>query len=864
MSWRKSARKIIAVSLALACTIVGCRRQVSTPSPTATPLPTATPEPVLTATFTPTLTATLTPTPTPTPTHTATVTPTPTPTRTATVTPTPTPTHSPTVAPTSTATLTPTTTPTPTPTPLPAEHLETGRTYQRNGDYERAIAEYKALLSGEAAEEEAREASFLIGESHFLDGNYQLAQQAFEKFVRDYPEDNRYSQALFLLARSYEEMGDCTKAIETYHKYLAQRDVIADYVHELIGDCYVNLEDYSQAIVAYGEALQEAPTPERERQLMEELADAYFNTADYDEAITWYGALLTKAENDGQRAKFEYLIGQAYLKWGKTEEAHEHFSEAVDRYPQAWYAYLALVELVDAGVEVDDYQRGLVDYYAGAYWPAIRAFFRYIEDNPDHRGDPYYYIGSAYLAVGSYESAKSAFDVLLESYPTSGHFGQAWLGKAKAFVSQDRHDEALRTYQEFAQLYPGHELAEEALWQAVSLSETDKDYDEAARAYLDLQKRYPQGQYAAAALFQAGLSYYRLDKAEEAVEAWQELLDSYEESALYTQTLFWVGKTLLKLGETRQAHTYLEKAASVDTESYYGLRAKDLSQEGDALWPSDGSLVTSAVEAAEQEEAEAWLATWLEGASHDDDLASLSPAIEEDLRFQRGEEFLNVSLLEEARGEADALRKELVTDPLTLYQLALAFRERGLYRLSILCARRLIQLSPAESVSEAPRFLQRLTYPLYFDDLVLAEAQANDLDPLLLCALIWQESLFQGQATSWAGAQGLTQVIPPTGEWIALQLRWPDYQAEHLYRPYLNVKFGAWYLARQLRDFENNLFAALAAYNGGPGNAARWLELVGDGDDDLFAESISKAETRRYVEKVYEHYAMYRELYGER
>ena len=81
---------------------------------------------------------------------------------------------------------------------------------------------------------------------------------------------------------------------------------------------------------------------------MEKVADAYSTTAKYAESITWYETLLRKAEKDTQRARFEYLIGQAYLKWGKTEEAHEHFLEAVDRYPQAWYAYLALVELVDA------------------------------------------------------------------------------------------------------------------------------------------------------------------------------------------------------------------------------------------------------------------------------------------------------------------------------------------------------------------------------------------------------------------------------------------------------------------------------------------------------------------------------------
>ncbi|MFQ5812169.1 MAG: tetratricopeptide repeat protein, partial [Anaerolineae bacterium] len=783
----------------------------------------------------------------------------PSPTLTSTSTPTPTLTPTPTPAPTPTPTLTPT------PTPQPAERLEAGRTYQRNGEYERAIAEYEALLSDKAAEEEAREASFLIGESHFLNGDYQLAEEALERFLGDYPDDERGSQALFLLARSYERAGDCTTAIEYYHEYLAQRDVIADYVHELIGDCYVNLEDYSQAIVAYGEALREAPSPERELQLMEKVADAYFNTADYSEAIAWYEALLAKAERDDQRAKFEYLIGQAYLKWGKTEEAHEHFLDAVDRYPKASHAYLALVELVDAGVEVDDFQRGLVDYYAGVYWPAIQAFYRYIEDNLDHEGDPYYYIGLAYLAVGSYESAMSAFDVLIERYPTSEYFGQAWLGTAQAFASQNRHDDALSTYREFARLYPSHELASEALWRAAALSEADKDYDEAARGYLDLQTRYPEGPHATTTLFQAGLCYHRLDEGEKAIEAWQELLDIYEKSDLHTQTLFWVGKALLKLGETREARTYLEQAASVDPAGYYGLRARDLGQSTSLSLDRPPSLgldrqIQALDETAGRAEAEAWLTTWLE--SHDHDLGSLGGAIGEDLRFQRGEELLAVDLLEETKGEFDTLRKEVLTDPLTLYQLALAFRERGLYRLSILCVKRLIQLSPAESVSQAPRFLQRLAYPLYFDDLVLAEAQANGLDPLLLFALIRQESLFEGQAASWAGAQGLTQVMPATGDWIALQLRWKDYQPEHLYRPYLNVKFGAWYLARQLKDFEDNLFAALAAYNGGPGNAARWLELAEDGDDDLFVESISNAETRRYVEKVYEHYARYRALYS--
>jgi soluble lytic murein transglycosylase len=173
----------------------------------------------------------------------------------------------------------------------------------------------------------------------------------------------------------------------------------------------------------------------------------------------------------------------------------------------------------------------------------------------------------------------------------------------------------------------------------------------------------------------------------------------------------------------------------------------------------------------------------------------------------------------------------------------------------------LILLSPAQSLEEAPVFLQRLAYPIYFHDLVVTEARAKGIDPLLLFALIRQESVFEERATSRSDARGLTQIIPKTGNWIAAKLGWEGYRGEHLYRPYLNVKFGVWYLSRQLREFDGDIFAALAAYNGGPTNAKNWLR-IGGGDNDLFVEGISKSESQLYVKRIYEHYAVYLELYG--
>ena len=170
-----------------------------------------------------------------------------------------------------------------------------------------------------------------------------------------------------------------------------------------------------------------------------------------------------------------------------------------------------------------------------------------------------------------------------------------------------------------------------------------------------------------------------------------------------------------------------------------------------------------------------------------------------------------------------------------------------------------VWLSPAASRTEAPGFVQRLSFPVYYQDLVAPEAQKQGIDPLVLFALIRQESLFESFINSLADARGLTQVIPPTGEWIASRLGWGELGENDLYLPYVNVQFGAYYLSVQLATFDDEAIPALAAYNAGPGHIHDWLEEAPD--IDLFVESIPFAESRRYVRNVYENYAHYRRLY---
>ncbi len=90
---------------------------------------------------------------------------------------------------------------------------------------------------------------------------------------------------------------------------------------------------------------------------------------------------------------------------------------------------------------------------------------------------------------------------------------------------------------------------------------------------------------------------------------------------------------------------------------------------------------------------------------------------------------------------------------------------------------------------------------------------------------------------------------------------WPkDYTNDDLYRPEISITMGSRYLARQRDYFDNNLYAALAAYNGGPGNTTYWKEMAGD-DPDLLLEVIRSDETRQYIMNIVEYFNIYRLMY---
>jgi soluble lytic murein transglycosylase len=141
-----------------------------------------------------------------------------------------------------------------------------------------------------------------------------------------------------------------------------------------------------------------------------------------------------------------------------------------------------------------------------------------------------------------------------------------------------------------------------------------------------------------------------------------------------------------------------------------------------------------------------------------------------------------------------------------------------------------------------------------------AEAREFDVDPALFAAVVRQESTFDSEALSRAGARGLAQLMPGTAAQAARRLD-VTLAPEWLTVPDLNLHLGASHLAALLKRFRGRVEVAVAAYNAGAAPVLRWLTRPGAEDADQFIEQIPFQETRGYVRSVLRNRELYRALY---
>jgi len=148
-----------------------------------------------------------------------------------------------------------------------------------------------------------------------------------------------------------------------------------------------------------------------------------------------------------------------------------------------------------------------------------------------------------------------------------------------------------------------------------------------------------------------------------------------------------------------------------------------------------------------------------------------------------------------------------------------------------------------------------------YDPIIVSVAHETGVDPFLLRALIWRESRFNPLTHGLADEHGLMQVTPEVGQMWAKANKIPNFKADDLYDPAINIRAGAWYLNRALKRWSQTndpVVFALAEYNAGRSNALKWVDPAYPQDSNNFIQRITYPTTRKYVEIILARREQYR------
>ncbi|MDP9202955.1 MAG: transglycosylase SLT domain-containing protein, partial [Gemmatimonadota bacterium] len=394
--------------------------------------------------------------------------------------------------------------------------------------------------------------------------------------------------------------------------------------------------------------------------------------------------------------------------------------------------------------------------------------------------------------------------------------------RARAQIALGNREAGRSTLRAITTAYAKDTSAASALLLLADLA-TDDNRDQAARQTLmGLLKRFPAGRHATNARFRAGMISYIQGDWKAAAAELDSLVARDSNSTEALAAAYWAGRSYALLGDKTRSNARWRSIIVKEPLSYYAvMAAKRL----------DTTLVAS---------------------DRSPSNYGRVPAI--DTAMNRIVALKDVGMDVEAGFENDRLFRDALANPTRMVATAHALAGSDQASRSIALGRRAL-----DEIGRSPENY-RLYFPVLERETLISSSRENGLDPVLVAALIRQESNFNPLATSPAGARGLMQLMPAVGKTLADSKGIGPWDPDILYQPATNIKLGTAHLSGLVRKYPE-VVKVLAAYNAGESRVEKWSGKAGASDPEVFTERIPFVETRDYVRTVLRNRAYYEALY---
>jgi soluble lytic murein transglycosylase len=587
------------------------------------------------------------------------------------------------------------------------------------------------------------------------------------------------------------------------------------------------------------------------------LARSWMELKNFDEARS----LLEELVNDSRAAEAvrgEALVVLADLEWdlGLKEDSLKRYRRLYESFPLSGHRSQSIDRLQAEGqfqdIDFDTHLSRILRLQRAAQFERAQRELKELMSQSSGSDKDRLLLAQAQLAFAMRQYSRSlqlAQQSLRKPLPPDRK--AEWLNlRGWSYVRLSQSDLGKKDYEELLAMSLPSSLRESLLFRLGATAVDDGDWVGAVKAFSQLRKDFPKGRFResthwfeAWSLYQQALanSPQKMTKLQTAIEIWEALPSLPEGSHFEPQALYWKGRAEILLGEEQSAQRF-KRLSTAWPLSFYHL----LLQE-----PVFGFISSREVHSKSPRKAK--VRTDGRFADH--------------LSWQRLEAFRSVHLMEWAQLEMGDFiqatqREQEATKETIAYRLKAIENWSDLVR----WAERQWGRSIKSLQADEPHL--QFLYPKAFEKSVLKAAQDFKISPFLIWGLMREESRFEPEAHSHAGAEGLMQLMPNLSRRIGRELgmrRYPGWTFD----PHINTRLGTYHLAElsaQVRDFpvpaELRPALIVAAYNAGIDPVRRWVREKDTSRVDLFVESIPYTETRQYVKRVLQSSFIYSEIYG--
>ncbi len=707
-------------------------------------------------------------------------------------------------------------------------------------------------------------------------GNAEAALLISKRVAEQYPWTAWYRRSLFVSEKALIQLDRASEADAAMLRVCEEYPDLADYAIFLLADYHYSKARYSRAVALYQVVMERYPRSAVAAQAAYRRGLALYASSAYLPAIEAFDKFLEDYPQSDNAPNADLGLARALTAGAQLERAVAVYHDVWTRYAGTdadQEAERALRELKSKGVPVPDftaaelYERGKNLFRLNQYDKAAGAFRRLLDREPSfaNRADVLFRIGVSLFYLAKRGDAAVILEKMVRDYPDDPRAPEAlyWLGKCYSKLGD--WERGVRTFQKLLDRFPGSDWADDALFLTGNIYREAGDMQKALRYYARLVDEYPDSNFADSAIWWKAWSFYSDGDYSKAEQALQELVNRYPRSFLVNQACYWQGRAAEKRGDLGGAIRYYEQVLRKGPYTYYGNRAaerKERLQAAGTVIAADDIAdpgvpctdVACAQDLLSSFETDDGPPEWTEETKQ---ILAANPS------YRKTLELMQLDMKKEAAQELWSLQDAVPRSRGMLLGLSKAFFELGDYNRSLTLVLRNYERYLPAPVKGVTEDLWLLAYPQGYWESILSYSRKYGQDPFFIAAVIREESQFSPSALSPAGARGLMQVMPTTGERVAQRIKLKGFDRGKLFDADTAINIGTWYIGQLMKRFKNDPLLVAAAYNAGPEAVAGWLAKNGyQGEHEAFVEAIPFSETRGYVKKVLRNYAEYRRIYG--